>query len=314
MKTGIVDPCPDLETIAVYLDGRLAERERNRMAEHLAACETCYTIFTEAAHVRPMEIASADAERSKTERSKDERSTERSKAERSTNVRSFPWTAWSRRHVAWSGASVGALAASLVLLVWTGAIPWRESRGPELKTLVTAMSTERTIEPRLSGFTYAPLHDTLRAGDAAPRRVPPDVRIVAYNLEKQAFAHRTAPTLKALGVAYLLMEDIDRAVPLLEEAAEQLPDDAGLLSDLAAGYLVRAARRNQPQDLTRALALADRAVKADPALPEAWFNRALALQRLALGQEARDGWREYLAIDHDSGWAEEARRHLSTLP
>src|SRR5262249_52642561 len=159
--------------------------------------------------------------------------------------------------------------------------PWRVSQGPELQALIVAVSTERTIEPRLSGgFVYAPLRDPVRAGGLTGRRISPDVRIAAANLEKRVFAQRTPQTLHALAAAYLVMEDGDRAVPILEEAVERMPNDAQLLNDLSAAYLVRAGRTNQSQDLTRALAMADRAVKANHQLSEAWFNRAVALEKL----------------------------------
>jgi uncharacterized membrane-anchored protein len=39
--------CPDLETIASYLDRRLAAVEQARVAEHIAACDTCHFVFIE---------------------------------------------------------------------------------------------------------------------------------------------------------------------------------------------------------------------------------------------------------------------------
>src|SRR5215472_1901831 len=111
--------------------------------------------------------------------------------------------------------------------------------------------------------------------------------------------------LRWLGIAYLVTGDVDRSLPALEEAADRLPADAVVLSDLGAGYLVRAARHDQPQDFVKALAMADRAVKLDPDLPEAWFNRGYALERLSLIDEARRAWQDYLKIDNTSGWASE---------
>ena len=112
---------------------------------------------------------------------------------------------------------------------------------------------------------------------------------------------------------HLVTGDIARAVPVLEEAVNRPNPDPKALNDLAAAYLVRAARGNQPQDLAKALAAADRAVKADSSLIEAWFNRADALDRLSLGAEARDAWEEYLSLDGQSAWADEARLHLQRL-
>jgi hypothetical protein len=68
------------------------------------------------------------------------------------------------------------------------------------------------------------------------------------------------------------------------------------------------------EDVAKGLALAERALKADPGMAEAMFNRALALERLSLPDQARDAWQQYLKADSSSGWAEEARRHLNALP
>ena len=46
------DECPDAETIAVYLDRGLTAGGRASLATHMAGCETCYFVFTEAAQMR----------------------------------------------------------------------------------------------------------------------------------------------------------------------------------------------------------------------------------------------------------------------
>src|SRR5438034_264436 len=48
--------------------------------------------------------------------------------------------------------------------------------------------------------------------------------------------------------------------------------------------------------------------------PAAYFNRALALERLHLVDAARKAWGDYLQRDSSSGWADEARQHLEALP
>ena len=141
----------------------------------------------------------------------------------------------------------------------------------------------------------------------------PEVRIAAAKIEQEASAHRTPQTLRSLGLAYLVTGDINRAVPALEEAADQATPGAQTLSDLSAAYLVRATHNNQPQDLAKALTMADRAVKADRTLAEAWFNRAYALEQLSLTPEARQAWQDYLKVDDKSGWSDEARTHLRAL-
>jgi hypothetical protein len=44
-------PHPDVETIAAFLDGRLKEADRTRVADHLDSCPSCFELFSETAHV-----------------------------------------------------------------------------------------------------------------------------------------------------------------------------------------------------------------------------------------------------------------------
>ena len=176
------------------------------------------------------------------------------------------------------------------------------------------MAAARHFEPRLTGgFKYGPVQGPVRAGESVAQMQSPEVRIAAAKIEQEASAHRTPQTLRSLGLAYLMTGDINGAVPALEEAADQPTPGAQILSDLAAAYLVRATRNKQPQDLAKALTMADRAVRADRTLAEAWFNRAYALEQLSLTPEARQAWQDYLKVDDTSGWSEEARSHLRAL-
>lgn len=279
-----VGECPDLETIAAYLDGRVVDHERARIAEHLATCETCYFVLSEAAHIHVT----------------------------ASEQRPAPaW--WKNPRIVWpSAAAVLATAAALVLAVNLSFFN-RTVDGPELQALVAAVGTNRTIEPRLTGgFAHGPLRGAIRSGGASPATLSPDVRIAVAQIEKEATS-QSPRELRLRGIASLMLGDTDRAVASLEAAAAGQPDDARILNDLAAAYLVRAHRNNQPDDLATALASVNRALNADRSLPEVWFNRAYALERLALTDEAREAWQAYLTIDDRSGWADEARAHLRTL-
>ena len=119
--------------------------------------------------------------------------------------------------------------------------------------------------------------------------------------------------LRRSGALHLFLGQTDRAVRMLEEARVSLPSDGPLLSDLSAAYLARAHARSDPFDLILALSAADRAVTATPTLQAARFNRALALKKLHLENEARTAWDDYLALDATSGWAGEARTRRDAL-
>jgi tetratricopeptide (TPR) repeat protein len=283
-----LEPCPDAETLAAYLDGRLAQDERERVTQHVADCDDCYFVVTEAAQM-PSTAAQLEPEPVRLRRR---------------------W--WASQPVVWSSSVGGALATAAMVWVAVGGGWLRlSSDSAALRSLVAAVGSERTVEARLTGgFEYGPLRGPVRSGDVSV--VSPDVRISAARVEKEEIGRRTPHALRRLGLAYLVTGDIARAVNALEAAADHASPDPLVLSDLSAAYITRAMRTNQPQDFTKALAAADRAVKADSKMAEAWFNRAYALERLSL-PEARDAWVDYLKVDDQSGWADEARQHLRSL-
>jgi len=139
-----------------------------------------------------------------------------------------------------------------------------------------------------------------------------ELRRTASSLASGRFAS-TPSALGALGVASLLLGKPDEAVVKLEKAVRSAPGDASLASDLAAAYLSLAAERQRPYEQLRALSAADTALRLDPDLSEALYNRALALESLSLAKAASLAWQDYLRTDFDSVWAEEARRRVRSL-
>jgi tetratricopeptide (TPR) repeat protein len=281
------EACPDPELMAAYLDGRLTDRERAPVTDHLASCENCYLIFTESwrTHVEAEPVLTPVARM--------------------------------RRRFVIPAAGV-AVAAMLTLAVQpaalSSALAWlRPSNQADVAELVAAVGTQRTLEPRLTGgFTYEPVKSPMRSGVSRLDASSPDVRIAVARIEKRMMQSRTPKNLSAVGEAFLAIGDGEQAVAVLEEATAIAPEPKAL-SDLAAAYLLRSAQRNRPDDIAKAIAAANNAVKVDPSLAEAWFNRALALERGPSSAEAQQAWDDYLRLDNSSGWADEARRHLQAL-
>jgi tetratricopeptide (TPR) repeat protein len=178
-----------------------------------------------------------------------------------------------------------------------------------MRALVAAAGDARSIEPRLSGdFKYAPLsvmRGPREAGASA------DLQLAAARIREGLASDRSAARLHADGVARLMLGDAGGAVTALTEAAQGDPPPA-LSADLAAALIVRGTREDRAADFTAALDSLAR-IPGESAPPAAIFNKALALEKLNLREQAREAWREYLARDAQSGWAEEARRHLDDL-
>ncbi|PYQ63540.1 MAG: hypothetical protein DMF53_09870, partial [Acidobacteria bacterium] len=185
----------------------------------------------------------------------------------------------------------------------------------------------RSVEPRLTdGAAYASCRIDPRSTDLIPDAVcgPPRQRpgkgSAAEAARRSALRGGEAPAEREVGRAALgdlLSQEgtrgLDRVVRKLEKEVAAVPHEARAWSDLAAAYLVRAQRTDDPRDLLRTLEAATRATREDGHLLEARFNRALALERLFLNPEAMAAWQDYLNLDGKSNWAVEARQRLARL-
>ena len=284
-----VDECFDAETIAAYLDGRLADRERDAVTAHLASCEVCYALFLESAQTMPTPGAVGTNEHEAGER----------------------W--WKRPIVLWPATAGLAAAATVLMAVSLGVLPWQRSEQPALQALVAAVGSERTFVPRLTGgFAHGPVRGPVRSTGSASPSQSPDVRIAAARIEKET-TDGSPHEQHVLGIAELVIGEVDRSVAALEKCAEELPSDPLVLNDLASAYLVRGEQSGSHDDLSKALATLNRALEVDRTTPEVLFNRAYALECLEMVPEAREAWQAFLTIDNRSGWADEARARLRAL-
>ena len=281
--------CPDAETLAAYLDGTLDAASRDAVESHLADCAHCRAALAET-----MTFLAEDAG---------------AHADAPVHTRVV-------RPLRWRAALGTALAAAAALLIvariapqW---LPWGGPDGdrPELQELIAAVAKEptRPVEGRLTGgFAYAPPPVVTRGGPT--REISPDVRIAAAKIQQ---TYSTGPDrgTHLLGTARLVVGDADGAVAQLEAASARAPGDPQVQSDLAAAYLALGDATNRAELFVRARDAAERALKVRPGLPEAAFNRALALHRLR-DPGAADAWRAVLAAETDPGWRAEAQRHAS---
>jgi len=267
------------------------------MDEHVAGCPECYEVFAETVQFG---LAEAEAE-----------------AVKRTGARVAAPFAFLRRP---AFKTVAGLATAAVLLLASGLWFYRarfhRTPAPLVAELAEAMGARRFVEPRLTGgFRHGRL-TTLRSGDT-PQGLDaqsPAVLAAVARIREQAEGETSPEALGALGITYLVSGDAAAAVKALESASAQEPKNARLLSDLSAACLVRAAQADEPADIPKALEAAERAIALEDAPPEAYFNRALALEGLHLVDAARKAWEDYLQRDSTSGWADEARQHIEALP
>jgi tetratricopeptide (TPR) repeat protein len=221
-------------------------------------------------------------------------------------VDSLPEPASSPRRV-WI---LAAAAAIVVVLFGTAILRQRAGSASAIDRLVALSPRDaRLLEPRLSGgFAWAAYRGPMRS-----EAVRKDTKLLKLS-GAAAEVIEAGESEHAVGVAHLLIDDSLEAVERLRAASAHAPNDATILSDLGAAQYSAAAQLGRASLYPEALASAERALRTDPRLPEALFNRALVLERMGLTDAAREAWQRYLDVDGSSPWANEARARLAKLP
>jgi CHAT domain-containing protein len=202
------------------------------------------------------------------------------------------------------------VAAVIALLVQPSSRPKSD---PMLRLVAAAPLESRSIEPRLGGFPWTPLHANAQRGDVEAPQSRRLLMSAALAEIVQASQHDSSRRARhSAAIAYLLQGDPETAATSLEAVLRTNADPA-LWSDLAAAHYVAAKGDNNHAQLGRALTAADSALRLNPRLPEAHFNRALILEQLGLREHALEAWNAYLSVDPNSNWANEAVQHVQAL-
>jgi CHAT domain-containing protein len=166
----------------------------------------------------------------------------------------------------------------------------------------------RTIEARLSGQRWAPLQRAAAREQSSGVRAAGLIAPMAVTTsagDDQGARHAAA-------IASLLAGNSRKALAILASSARSSTDPR-VWSDYAAACYAASSHYEAPEMLAEALAAADTALRFAPALEEGLFNRALAIERLGLRDQARRAWEQYLLVDSGSEWAIEARQRVSRL-
>jgi CHAT domain-containing protein len=185
-------------------------------------------------------------------------------------------------------------------------------------------SQQRSIQPRLTfepGYARCEPRPDANVWCSAPqgagaeaRRPPsPDAGSSEEGVSRGASRAEARSADVARQFAFQSPEAVEGTVRQLESKARQNPNDAQALSNLAAAYFVRGEQKENLYDLVQALSTVDKAVQADGNLHETRFNRALFLQEMSLRTAAYFAWQDYLKLDEERGWAEEAQARLQNL-
>jgi len=286
MTTTRTTACPCPEELGAFAEGRLGAWKRWKMMRHLDGCEICrddvaaLAEFVAAPKPVPAPVP-------------------------------FPAPALA----AWKWRAAAAVLVTIV----GAATTWQIIKpGSPFVPLVSASSQldSRSVEGRLSrGFGWAeylgPVRSSAEASNAKQQILVGEAGKVLVKAEHDP---EDARLQHAAAIAKLLTNEQREAIERLTKYTAEHPDDARAWSDLAAAHHASAVRYGNAADDSRALAAVDRALKIDPNLAEARFNRAVILESLGIFAQARQAWDQYLQLDSTSEWAREARRRRDALP
>ena len=202
----------------------------------------------------------------------------------------------------------------------------RENDGPLLASVRNAGPIALSWRAQLSVPTAAPrvCHDrgtTVRCAARDTLRLT-ELSAIAGRARASLDAGVDADALHAEALIDLVAGDsagkaADRSISVLEMVTRLRPNSASAFVDLAAAHLLLAERRDDARELLRALEAATQALAIDSTSTPARFDRAVALDALALDGEAEAEWARYLALESRPAWIAIARRDAArsvTLP
>lgn len=312
------------ETLAAYIDGLLPDDERAKVEAEIAADPESYewVVSAMSAVDDPSVVAPArtpetvagppPAPASPAPEPRSEPQPAPSPAPGPAKVLPF----YRRRTVQGLSALLLASAAALVLMVnpsYRAYVLQTPDEARLVAKLVEAVGEERYIEARLTGgYKYGPLRPVSR-GPADARERNLSLLAAAGELQRTAQKNSGPALMGALGGALVLLDDLDTAITTLEKASGLPGADADVFVNLSAAYLARAQRGGPANDYPKALEAAERAILLEPDLPEALYDKALALESIGLSDRAATAWEAFLRVDSNSAWARDAQTRLAAL-
>lgn len=320
----VVQACPDLMTFFDYLQDLLPAREHERVHAHLwqQRCPSCFKVFSTIYD----ELLESDEPSRGSEGPSDmwiaaavKRIEREVGAELFAMVGNPPWAVDSEQRDSEDEAAEGASTMPPRTPVPARQLPvLARPAGNSPRRLLRQLVSRRLVAKGI-GVAF--------------------VFVIAFGLGSwwsmrgRRDGVATAPSPSSSGTAEVLGGDIDHGLQTIRRAVAAQPGSAELLSDLGGALLSRVEmsdrRRTEDKgvgvwavdmffesrdaDAPAALEAIDRALEISPRLPEALFNRALALERLYLWRSARRAWQAYLEVDDRSAWAAEARQRLAAI-
>ena len=222
-----------------------------------------------------------------------------------------------RRVAAWQRPAwyAWATAAAMLLGLAAGIAVWL--RGPSTDELLArAYQEDRPFEFRLTDSGWGRVN-MQRSANAASLRAP-SLREAEARISKQARAKIGDAQIARQDAEAALLEagpaDVASALDVLSRWHQRAPNDISLWLPLACAYYRRGAEGPENHaDYLRSLDLLAALHAREPRNPVALFDLALVSELAGDKDRAITAWEEFLKVDANSGYANEARNHLKEL-
>ncbi|MCI0336028.1 MAG: tetratricopeptide repeat protein, partial [Acidobacteria bacterium] len=317
---------PDREMMVAYVTGSSSAEGRKVIEDHCLDCHTCRTQLSILLHliVQPVDedeqIELAPLLPLGQQAAAQAREIIRQQEKRGGQVPAS-WTGVEKSRQSLLPILKPAL---IIVALFAGSLTtyfawWYQSSEERMLTRVREVyRNTRLLQARVTGgFAHQNYLVTRGPGDPiGPNGVDESQRVALLTeIYQEVHTNPKAATRHILGRLFILQGDLDPAEQQFLLALKESLRDAKLNSDLGALYYERSRRREHEDRelLGKAAEYSSNAVEIDPRLPEAWFNRALCYQQMNLFLQAENDWKQYLTLDSNSAWAEEARENLGKL-
>ena len=314
--------CPP-DNLWIEVAGRMPAQDSEGFLSHAATCDHCGPLLQQAVADLAMELTSEENNTisnlpSSTEMWQKTLAEKLSKVG-SVNAGDAPRNKWQspRRAFLLSPARL-TFALSAVGLIAIGVwitVQKAQNRTPE-QLIADAYAEKRVMEVRIEGAPYVPLRQE-RGPDSGNRMSRPALLKAEAEIATRL---QTRPDdirwLQASGRASMMEGDqagVDAALTTLKKAERLAPDDVSIQVDLASSYLLRGQYLNRPEDVGLAVETLGRVLSSRKADEAAYFNYAVALEKLLLKQQAKAAWQVFVAKYPKSPWVHEAQDRLMRL-
>jgi tetratricopeptide (TPR) repeat protein len=214
-----------------------------------------------------------------------------------------------RRAYLWMGSGLAAaLLLAVFLVLW-----WQRANSPA-RLLADAYSQSRIFDLRMPDAKFNAVAPATHLRGGSDGREPAPLLDARARIERHLeSAPRDAYWLHLQARAYVLEENFDPAVDILDRLLAAGPVTATLLVDDASAYFERGQATGSENDRATALDYLRRADELAPDDPVVLFNEAVVMEDRGQVMNAVETWGRYLRFERDSRWLAEGRARLAAL-